>query len=84
MQGSDGALYGEVAKFENYSREPATIFKLNTDGSGYSVLSLLTGSADSRKSLPGRDLANPWTAPPARTRVIWKKASRSGDTAKRS
>jgi hypothetical protein len=42
-------------------------------------------SADSRKNLPGRDLANPWTAPPARTGVIWKKASRSGsDTAKRS
>jgi uncharacterized repeat protein (TIGR03803 family) len=36
MQGTDGALYGMITKLWGF--DSATIFKLNTDGSGYSLL----------------------------------------------
>ena len=47
IEGSDGALYGATA-FGNASTR-GTVFKLNKDGTGYSVLHTFTGNPDGQK-----------------------------------
>ena len=49
IEGSDGALYGTTLFSDASTR--GTVFKLNKDGSGYSILHAFTGNPDGQQTL---------------------------------